>query len=412
MRKCVLFLLLCLSLLGLAACGGNGESASAEEAPELLAAVPSDALSVGLFSRLDKGLDRMLDSTSVLLRPDYGRLARAKAVVALCDIGSLSPLVIVEAGKHGADTLDAVLSVMHQAEELGLNAEQVELPSHNALLVSASPTVLAVVRRHLASESSILDAPHFSAVLGALGGQDAIVYRNSGASKVFDIKFEPYQRREVTAFLKDACEWTVLSGEKIRTVQPQSEKYYCNFMESLSDGSSKLSGAFPSGAGVVLDFPIASLPDWRRSYETWLDARVELESYNKRIQNLSRKTGKNPLNWEKELGIKEVAVVAAPGFKVNMIRVPKAKSSGSVPQVNPYTGFVAALYGDVFNAADSCMVYRGEWLLTGERDVIDTLSLGQEKASAWPAKARVAVYSGGKCLSWTNESIKVWDSNR
>ncbi|MCH5172699.1 MAG: hypothetical protein J1D85_00665 [Bacteroidales bacterium] len=412
MRKSVLYLLVCCAILGVAACGQRGASSPAEDAPELLAAVPSDALSVGIFSRLDKGLGHMLDSSSLLHRPDYGRLARSKAVVALCDVGSLTPLVIVEAGRHGSDTSAAAAALLRQAPELGLSAELIELPQHNAVAVSPSPTVISIVRRHIVSESSILDAPCFDMVLEHLGGTDVVACRNSGALKLFDVELATFTRREAASFLKDACEWTVFSGEKMTPVFPSSEKYYCNFMSSVADGQSKLGSVLPSGVQLALDFPVASIQEWRRGYETWLDARVKLEQYNKRLSDLAKKTGKNPLNWEKEIGVREVAVLAAPGYRVNMIRVNKSVSRDGTVRANPYTGFAAALYGDAFNAADSCILYCGDWMLSGERQVLDTLNLGHGQPSGWPSRARAAVYTPGRRLYWTNQSIRIWNVNQ
>ena len=102
MRKCVLILLIAFSCAGLHSCA-EGAAGVSQEAPELLKAVPSDALCVGLFGRLDHGMEQMIDSLSALRSLDYGKLSRSRAAIALCDIGSVCPLLIIEAGKAGAD---------------------------------------------------------------------------------------------------------------------------------------------------------------------------------------------------------------------------------------------------------------------------------------------------------------------
>ena len=140
-------------------CGGSGSGASVQEPPELLTAVPSDALCVGLYNRLDKGLESMLDSSDVLCTLNYGKLSHARAALAICDIGSLSPLVIIEAGKHAPDSSAAVLSLLAQADSFRLAKAYVPLHTHDVLILSSSETVVTVVKRHLASESSVLDAP-------------------------------------------------------------------------------------------------------------------------------------------------------------------------------------------------------------------------------------------------------------
>ena len=78
MRKCVLILLIAFSCAGLHSCA-EGAAGVSQEAPELLKAVPSDALCVGLFGRLDHGMEQMIDSLSALRSLDYGKLSRSRA---------------------------------------------------------------------------------------------------------------------------------------------------------------------------------------------------------------------------------------------------------------------------------------------------------------------------------------------
>lgn len=409
MRKCVQFLTLIAFALAAFSCAGGGPAASGE-APELLKAVPSDALSVGVFGKLEKGLDSMVDSSSVLRSLDFGKLSRAHAVVAMCNVGTVAPLLVVEAGKCDGDTLASVPALLAQADSLRISSAFVALDTHNALLLSPSATVVTVAGRHLASETSILDAPYFDSVLEVLGSSDAIIYRNGGASKLFDFELCSVPRKALNAFIHDAAEWTVVSGSNVDCVQPQSGKYFCNFMESLGEGQSRLAEAWPSRADLVVSLPIADLAAFRKSYEAWRDARVELEQYQKRIKEFSKKD-KSPLDWEKELGIKEVAYVAAPGFRVNMIRTSKGPKGDEVVP-NPHTGFIRALYGDLFNPADSCIVRRGEWLLSGDRAVLDTLTLGAVKPEGWPSRARLVLDTPSWHITSTKQNIKIWNSAR
>ena len=153
------------------------------------------------------------------------------------------------------------------------------------------------------------------------------------------------------------------------------------------------------------------MKEWRSAYEGWLDARIELESYQKRLDVLKKSAGKDPLNWEKELGVKEVSCVMMPEGTLNMVRTAKSVSSDGV-QVNPYKGFVRALYGSLFNPADSCCVRSGVWLISGERALLDSLKLGGGRPSSWPAAAKVVAWSEDNQINWTKENIKIWNSNR
>lgn len=414
--------LLVIALIILAAaCGRQGDKqgeGAVKEAPELLLAVPSDALAVGVFTRLDHALEQMLDPSDVLLELDYSKFARNRACIALCNVGSIVPLVIIETGRAhpgtglrpAADTLAQTAALAARADSLRLSSAQLALPKHNVLLISPSATIITVVRRHLLSDSSILDAPYFDGVLEIIGGSDGIAWRNSGARRLLRFEACSIPRNQLVSFIKEATEWTVACDGKLRTVQPESERYFCNFLATCAEGESKLGSFFPDEAELVIDMPIADLKQWRASYETFMDARVELEAYNKRIQNLRKSSGKNPLDWEKELGIQEVAYAATPEYTLNLVRcADKGKSEGVLR--NPAAGFVRALYGEPFNATDTCCIRKGKWIVSGPREVLDTLSFGKERN--WPVKSVAVVQSENRRLTWTKENNILWQvSNR
>jgi len=417
MRRLWSYLFFAAALALTVACGKSVISSQGEP-PELLRAVPADALTVGVFGRCDHGLEQMLDSASVLRSLNYDKLSRHKAVIALCDVGSITPLLIIETGKAepgeglraATDTLPQTSALAAMADSMKVASAQLALSKHNILLLSPSTTIITVVRRHLSTETSILDAPNFDGVLEAMGSADAIAWRNSGAGKLFPLSLCSISKKQLSSFLKGATEWTVGTGDRLHTVQTPAERYYCNFLNAVTEGESKLAGAFPEEAELVIDLPVTDLKLWRQSYETLMDARVELEAYNKRLQDLKKASGKNPLDWEKELGIKEVVYVATENYSLNMVRCSKsAKREGVQP--NHAGGFVRALYGEPFNPADSCCIRQGKWLISGPRAVLDTLKLGNKRS--WPSKAAAIVEADGRRLTWTKENNILWeDSNR
>lgn len=411
MRKCVLFLLALGFSLGLASCG-SGAPGAPSEAPELIGAVPSDAQHIGVFSHLDKALSRMIDSTSVVLKLDYGRLNRNKAVIAACDVGALTALVIVEAGKASPDTLAAAASIMQQADSLGVYHMHVTLDQHNALLLSGSETVMLIAARNLASETSVLDAPDFDIVARSLPSGDLQIYRNSAAPKLFRQMFTGYLSSVVPAFLRDASEWMIMSDDLLIPVCPEGEKYYANFCASLQEAPSRLPEALPQDYTFFVDVPVNSVPAFRVGFEKWLDARVILEPYNARLSRVWNATGKDPRAWEKEAGVREAAVAFTPKGRINMLRIKeKAQSDGVIP--NPNTGFAQALYGNIFADADSCMLRRGNWILSGSRVALEEYAPIAKAPADWQSKAKVAAGSPDFRVTWKNDDrIKVWRSNQ
>lgn len=418
LRAALSLTVVAVSYLLIASCSQESSEAEFGEAPELLRAVPADAVAVGIFDRCEDALEHMLDSEDMLRKLDLGKLRKHKAVVALCNLGSISPLLIVETGKaeHGeglraaTDTTHQTAEVAALADSLRLFSAQLALNNHNVLLLSQSATLITVARRHLSSETSILDAPYFDGTLPLISGHDAIAMRNSGASKLISKEFCSLSRKQVNGFLKNAAEWTVLCGDRLQTVQPQAEKYFCNFLTEAGEGQSKLASVIPADAELIIDLPIAELEHWREAYQTMTDARVELEAYNKRIQALKKRSGKSPLDWEKELDIKEVAYIAAKDYRLNLVRTAKSGKKEGV-QTNPYSGFVRALYGEPFFEADSCAIRQGNWIISGPRAVLDTLQTKNLKG--WPSTATAVVQVPGMRLTWTKEKSILWqDSNR
>ena len=410
MRQLVSIFVAAFALLAVS-CGRSPQAASAPEIPELLTAVPSDALCAGLFGRLDRGMNKMLDSTSVFRNLNYGKLAHARCAIALCDIGSLSELIILDAGKHAEDTSASVRSLLAQADSFRLAKAYVTLDSRDALILSPSETVFTVVERHLSSESSLLDAPDFDKVLEVLPAGDVFICRNSGIPKLLTGKVTPSLRARALPFLKEASEWTVYSEGKIFPVQPDAERYFCNFFAALPDATSRLASIMPDSTSFVINIPIADAQQYRRAYEGWLDARVALESYEKRLESLRKSSGTNPRAWEKSNDVKEVAVVEKDGVRLNLVRVSSSSKQDGVA-VNPHTGYLRALYGEDFNPADSCMIRKGNWIISGPRAALENYQPATEKNRSWPSKARLAVQTPQVRLAWTNESIRIWDSNR
>ena len=108
--------------------------------------------------------------------------------------------------------------------------------------------------------------------------------------------------------------------------------------------------------------------------------------------------------------MQEVVYVATPEYSLNMVRCARSGKREGV-QSNHAKGFVRALYGEPFSAADSCCIRSGKWIISGPRAVLDTLVLGSEKG--WPAKAAAVVQVPGRKLTWTKDNIILWqDSNR
>ena len=195
---------------------GNRPSGTVQEArqlPELMQTVPSDALAVLDFSRVDKGMRMQLDSTSAISRLNLRDFRSSRMMLSYVYMGKLVPLLAIEAGRAGADTSSAVRSLLGQADTCGVFsrflAGGVEGGRHSIVLLSTSEVLIPSVERHLESGASIIDAPRFSEALAVTGGRtDHIYFRNAGLDRTLprDYLSRYLSRRQMSLFLQKAAE--------------------------------------------------------------------------------------------------------------------------------------------------------------------------------------------------------------
>ena len=105
-KKTPIAVLLLLTLLS--SCGNPPRKAGAvreeRHTPELLAAVPSDALAVICYDHCADGM-RLYDSTSVLAQLNLSAFKNARMALSLCYNGSLVPVLALDCGRTVGITL-------------------------------------------------------------------------------------------------------------------------------------------------------------------------------------------------------------------------------------------------------------------------------------------------------------------
>ena len=426
-KKSLLVLILALPVL-LACGGGAGKSASAPQErhiPQLLAAVPSDALAVICHDHCVEGL-RLYDSTSVLHQLDLSAFKNTRMALSLCFNGSLVPVLALDTGRAPADSLESVSALTAQAAGLRLRTEIVapdpEARRDGFLLITPSDAQLTAVRRHLTEHTSILDAPGFHDALAAADDGNFVIFRGSGADRLTPRTWlqDFFPRRDLTAFLRSVADWTVLKpvsgGFTVLPVCSDSDTFYANILASLPYGDSRLGDILPADTRFALAMPV-SLPQMREAVERYQDASVKLTRYKRTLEALRKEAGKDPLKWEKELGIREIALVHFGGGALTLVRPARAVDD-SAPAPNPWPGFLPALYGSAFALADeSCTAAFGGWYLYGSEAALRAFLDAERPDGAgprWPGRGcRVLVYQPDKTLAWDKKGIKLtWNSNQ
>ncbi|MBR4524205.1 MAG: hypothetical protein IKP15_01475 [Bacteroidales bacterium] len=427
-KKSIIALLAALPLLF--ACGNPPRNANAvreeRRIPELIAAVPSDALAVICYDRASEGM-QLLDSTNVLQQLDLTAFKNARMALSLCYNGSLVPVLALDAGRVEADSVSAVNTLLAQASTLRLQAEYVR-PDPDAkrrgfVLITPSNAQLTAVRRHLTEYTSILDAPGFRQALAAAGGQDFIIFRGGGAPERLAPKGwlqEFFPRRELTRFLGTVADWTVLTpagdGFQVAPVCERDDAFYANILASLPFGESRLGAILPQDVRFALALPVA-LPELRKAVVRWQDASVKLTAYEKQLAALRKESGKDPLKWEQEVNVREVALVHFGGGVVALVR-PAKPATEREPYENPRRGFLPALYGNAFALADdSCTACSRGWQIYGSPEAVEAFIAAErpeEPVLDWPGRGcRFIIHQPGKTLAWGKKGIRlIWNSTQ
>lgn len=389
------------------------QPAAEKHIPELLGFVPSDALVVASYDRVCDALN-LIDTASPLRAVDYGRLRNAKAMLSFCYATTLTPILAIDAGKAASDSTGNVAAVLAQADSLGLKAEFIHDGTRKgALVLSTSMSELNSTRRHFTENASILDAPAFKDVLGkCVSGKNWIIFRNGGADKYIPRAFllNFVQRREFISFIQKCADWTALvpverGRFRVETVWGDFDTYFTKALDAMPVSQSRLGPMLPRSTEFAIALPIRE-GGYRDAYEHWLDAMVRLEKYRNRITGLKESTGKDPFDWERELDVREVAVV-----KWNNRAVALARSGHSTKDrdiaPNPWGGFIPTLYGSAFAVPDdSSYACSGGWMIFGGEEDIEAFLLCEHglEGFSWPGKhSGLVIYGPGFILNKDKE---------
>ena len=400
-------------LLLLASCGKR--QAPAEPNP-MLRAVPSDAVAVVAYDRLGTILDSFVDSTDVLHKVDYGPLLRGRSALAFCYTSSLTPVLAVEV-PAGTDA-ESVERVIRDAGSRKLSSRFLDADAageeFGVLALSTSETLVASVERHLREDVSIMDAQAFPGMPdGPVNLDNAIYLKNSGALRWLrkNAMDGMFTNRETADFLRNFSDWMILvpredGGMDFYPEAGDTPALYWNVLSSIDKKNQvEIMDVIPSDADFVLSESTGG-GAFRPLYESFLDAVVRLDKYRRNLADFRKGSGRNALDIEKELDVREVALVRWEGRKISLLRC-GSESKDTLVLENQFRGIVPTLYGNAFLTDDGWTCRKGCWRAFGSKEDMDAFAA--VRTGEVEEKVFSFYYRNEKaCLSKDSKGIRIW----
>ncbi|MBR1632650.1 MAG: hypothetical protein IJ686_02740 [Bacteroidales bacterium] len=416
-------LLLMLTAVFATSCGGSqvdGDSA-------VLRAVPSRAVAVAHFGRLDKALEMLTDSTSLFRQLDYGPYHDSEMSFSYVYSASLVPVLVIDAGHAGRDTSSQALKVLDNAQDCGLSAAYAQESTRKRALLIISTLQAAVNESlvHISENSSILDAPGFTQALSSAEGEAGILLLRGSAAHRWMPKgllADIFPRSSLVRFAESYSEWISagfdeysLSRASLGFLQDPAFGHFCAVPQAVEGGKSKLHTVLPEDYLFALDLPLQDPDAYQKAYHHYLDVKAGLSVNKIRCRQMESRCGVSPIAWAKGIGLKEIALIAFPGGKVLALRGARKQARQGEIQQNSCPGASALLFGAAFALEDeSGILSSGHWLFIGSEDALEAFSATAKgvRAESFPDKeCKFAVCTPGWQIAADGDKIglNIWN---
>ena len=406
----------------------NENSPSMYESKEygLLAAVPSDALFVLKTSSLSDCMDALDPENSILgqlvgtkarkskfmsfldtLAASPGIDSDAAAVVSGHHIGTITPLMILDAGKAGDEMSEGIRRIADAAGRSGLYSSYVDvsectggdnwLKRRSVLMVSPSDILIQSSERHLKRSVSVLDSEGMAESLSRISGRSVLIFPNADISRLISENMVRRYRSdagflsefsECAAFGISTCTENSLSLAGVPAAG-QDPRNFINVYRDINPSLPKVSGVIPSYTIFAATLPLDDVSSYHTSYMKFAETRALSRKLEENRKQLFRTSGTDPVVWAKSLDFKEVATAVfrsgASLEKILLMRLGnvdkdlifkglgeeeiKAGSEGIMPY--RYQGFIPVLFGDLFRIKDeSSFILRNGWMIVGSANAL------------------------------------------
>ena len=375
-------------------------SAGADGSRSCLCVVPSDAILVSSYSRMDKACNGILSAFSFpsaiaesIADGTIESLRKSQMAVSLHYAGKLYSLYIIDASKSSESALHG-LDALAQAH--GMFSARVG----EYVVLSESENLIKASARHFDKNVSISNASGFSNAMASVGTEDVVLMSNLHSERLLRSLFTR-KLSSRSAFIERTSDWLAfnatssaqspLSLEGAMLFDGDADEYMTVF-DGCTPSVTELTQVLPSYTLSALSLPMKDVKSYISAYKSFVDSRQGLPGYLSRQKELGNKVGIMPEDLLSRLEIKEVASVsfiAGEGVeKVNLLRVNSKDPAlifkdaglstfrGYAPAVQDwaYSSFIGSVFGKQFILADeSCCTYLNGWVITGSRLAVEEI---------------------------------------
>lgn len=343
---------------------------------ELLPAVPSDAIAVACFSKVEKAVPGIYDCMAL-----PSSAMKRRGAVSLHYSGGLVPLYVFDVQMDGDALSDDAQSLLDSLKGNGLYAEPV--PGRQMVVASGSETILKSSLRHVSKGISVMHASGFDKASASVSGGDVLFFSNSHAGNLLpSVLVKKYA--SYSGFISRIADWTVLdmkgagshlslSGTAVYDGDPSE---FMSVLASSEPAVSSVSSVLPSYTRFVVSLPLGNIDAYADGYMGYLDSRQSLQKTLARRKEIERNIGIEPVALMHQMGVREVAaasfIVGSEVERVLLVRLgTKSPQLPSDTDRWPYAGAVASVFGSIFGLEDeTCFVLAGGWAVVGSQTAV------------------------------------------
>ena len=391
----------------------------------LITAIPSDAALVLCVKDFGKACEMLADTTAVfreltsgkfdkIVAEDFPALKRNPAIISVHYTKDMPPLMVIDAARAIADTLEDCTKLLATADSAGLFCRT----SEGMILISPSETIVNSSVRHISEGHSVLESSGFTELSANVSGDDILFFSNAYTENILDAYFSKKHRRNAS-FIKELAHWMSFSINKYspegisahgELLYGSDPSYYMNVLRHAGTGPVTVTEAVPSWTDFIIDIPVGNITSYLKSYRNYLDAKTKLDKYEYTLSKQKKENGFSAEDWAKELDIKEVAF-ADVHFDNKLRQVILIKPGIKHPEESAgklIAGYVKTLFGGIFTGEGetSAAVVKG-WIVAGESEVIKEYpeSLKETLADRLAANASADKVPQKGCGFWAYHSL-------